>query len=892
MATRERTLYLVDGSAQVHRAYFAIRGLSTSRGLPTGAVYGFTTMLRKLLADEEPDWIGLCFDPPGRTARHQEYKDYKANRRKMDDALAVQVPYVRRVCQAFQLPVVEIAGVEADDVIATLSRQAVEHGFGVVVVSADKDLLQLVGDRVLVLNPGREGSGAVLYDRRTVEERFGVPPEQVVDVLALMGDAVDNVPGVPGIGDKGARELVREYGSLEAVLESAGNLKRAAYREGLLRHEEAALLSKRLVTLRADVPVTLDLEALARRPPDRAAVYALCKELEFQILARDFAPEPAALPTASTLMGTAEDLAAFAAAARAAGRMGMSLALSAREPMRARLLGIGLSAAEGRGVYLPLGHSTLEVPQPAAPQALREHLLPLLLDPAVEKVTARGKQDVIVLGRHALGLEGPRFDVMVAGYLLNPGRRSLSVEELASEHLGLRLRPLSGVLTGEAGEATLATASAAATQEADLMLRLAGPLRLRLEEEELGPVFTSMEMPLSAVLADMERAGVRVNREFLGELSREMEEQIGGLTRRIHELAGGEFNVNSPPQLREVLFDRLALRTGRRTAKTRAASTAEEVLEELARGHELPRKVLEYRGVQKLKSTYVDALPGLVNPETGRIHASFNQTVAATGRLSVADPNLQNIPIRTAEGRRIREAFVPEAGHLLLSADYSQIELRILAHLCKDPILIDTFRRGEDVHDRTAREVFGPLSALPADEQRRQAKMINYALLYGKTAFSLARDIGASKRDAEEFIRAYFARYPEVRRFIDETLTAARETGVVRTLLGRLRRLPELRSPNFQVRMEAERQAVNTPVQGSAADLIKKAMIDLHAELGRRGLRSRLILQIHDELLLEVPEAEVEEVPSLVREVMEGALHLDVPLVVEARLGASWAEVH
>jgi DNA polymerase-1 len=892
MAPRERTIHLIDGSAQVHRAYFAIRGLSTSRGLPTGAVYGFTTMLRKLLADEEPGWIGICFDPPGRTARHQEYKDYKANRRKMDDALAVQVPYVRRVCEAFRLAVVEIAGVEADDVIASLSRQAVERGWRVVVVSADKDLLQLVGDQVVVLNPGREGSGAVLYDRRTVEERFGVPPEQVVDVLALMGDAVDNVPGVPGIGDKGARELVREYGSLEAVLESAGNLKRAAYREGLLRHEEAALLSKRLVTLRADVPVALDLDGLARRPPDRAAVYALCKELEFQVLARDFAPEPAALPTSCAVLGTAQELAALAAEARAAGRVGLSLALTAREPMRARLLGIGLSAGEGRAAYLPLGHTPLEVPEPVPPEALREHLLPLLLDPSVEKVSARGKQDLIVLGRRGLGLAGPRFDVVVAGYLLNPGRRSLSVEELASEHLELRLRPLSGVLTGEAGEASLGAASAAASQEADLMLRLAGPLRRRLEEEGLGDVFVSMEMPLTAVLAAMEEAGVRVSLGFLGELSREMDAQIAQLTRRIHELAGGEFNVNSPPQLREVLFDRLGLRAGRRTAKTRAASTAEEVLEELARGHELPRKMLEYRGVQKLKSTYVDALPALVNPETGRIHASFNQTVAATGRLSVADPNLQNIPIRTAEGRRIREAFVPEAGHLLLSADYSQVELRILAHLCKDPILIDTFRRGEDVHDRTAREVFGPLSALPADEQRRQAKMINYALLYGKTAFSLARDIGASKRDAEEFIRAYFARYPDVRRFIDETLKAARETGVVRTLLGRLRRLPELRSPNFQVRMEAERQAVNTPVQGSAADLIKKAMIELHAELARRRLRSRLILQIHDELLLEVPEAEAEEARALVREVMEGALHLDVPLLVEARLGASWAEVH
>ncbi len=478
----------------------------------------------------------------------------------------------------------------------------------------------------------------------------------------------------------------------------------------------------------------------------------------------------------------------------------------------------------------------------------------------------------------------------MASYLLNPGRRAYSLDDLAFEFLGERRGAEPEGISSE--EASVDATARIAGGDAALVLRLDETVLARLEEEQLGTIYRTMELPLVTVLADMERAGVKVDTVLLGSMSRDMESQLATLTREIHALAKGEFNINSPPQLREVLFDRLGLKSGKKTAKTRAASTAEEVLDELALVHELPRKIIEYRSIQKLKGTYVDALPQLVNPETGRIHATFNQTVAATGRISSSDPNLQNIPIRTAEGKRIREAFVAEPGHRLLSADYSQIELRVLAHLSQDRTLIDTFRRGEDVHDRTAREVFGAFSTLPADEQRRVAKMVNYALLYGKTAFTLAKDIGVTKKEAEQFIEAYFARYPSVRSFIEGTIQKARETGHVRTLLGRLRRLPDLRAPNFQVRMEAERQAMNTPVQGSAADLIKKAMIDLAGELERRGMKSRLILQIHDELLLEVPEAEAEPARELVKRVMEDALSLDVPLVVDARLGMSWAAVH
>ncbi len=570
--------------------------------------------------------------------------------------------------------------------------------------------------------------------------------------------------------------------------------------------------------------------------------------------------------------------------------MALTVVVTSPEAMRARVLGIALAWAPGRSVYVPLAHSRLDLPAVVSAEEALELLRPLLRDPAVRKLSAHAKRDHVVLGRLGVDLAGLDFDALLASYLLNPGRRGYAVENLSLEFLEEQRSPGTDGIAAE--DAAADPTARAAGGEAGVVLRLDAPMTARLEEEDLLTVYESMEMPLVVVLADMERAGVKVDRDLLVSMSREMEAQLQTLTKDIHRLAKGEFNINSPAQLREVLFERLGMKSGKKTAKTRAASTAEDVLEELALVHELPRKILEYRSVQKLKSTYVDALPELVNPETGRIHATMNQTVAATGRLSSADPNLQNIPIRTAEGRRIREAFVAEPGHLLLSADYSQIELRILAHLSRDETLIDTFRRGEDVHDRTANEVFGPLSAIPPNEQRRIAKMVNYALLYGKTGFTLAKDLGVSRKEAESFIEAYFARYPKVETFIAETIANARKTGTVRTLLGRLRRLPDLRAKSYPVRMEAERQAMNTPVQGSAADLIKRAMIDLDRELRERRMSSRLILQIHDELLLEVPEAEAEDAQALVTRVMEGALELEVPLVVDARLGKNWAEVH
>src|SRR5262245_35161528 len=800
-------VFLIDGSAQFHRAYHAIRGLATSRGLPSNATYGFTTMLRKLLEDHEPRYLGISFDLEGRTFRHEEFPGCKAHRPRMDSDLAVQIPYVRRVCDAFRMPILEVPGYEADDIIATLTAKAVAEGRKVVVVSGDKDLLQLVDEGVLVLNPGREGMGATLYDRAKVEEKWGVPPERIVDVLALVGDAVDNVPGVPGIGDKGARDLVREFGPVEEVLAHADAVKRPSYRDGLKAHREDALLSKRLVTLRTDAPVVFDLEALARREPDREAAFALFSELEFVALAKEYAPERTAPKVLSTIVRDPGDLSGAAAAARAAGRLALALVVSEREPMRASLVGLALAAGEGASSYVPLARGAFETDALETRQVF-ETLRPLLEDERVLKLSANAKRDQVLLARHGVALRGVAFDAGIAAYLLNPGKRAYSLDDLAMEFLGERggpaLEPLGATLPPAESLATPACAEAAT------VLRVSAAVRERLGSEGLLPVFESMELPLAAVLAGMEAVGVQVGTGLLRSMSRDMERRIAALTREIHALAGGEFNLNSPVQLREILFERLGLQSGKKTAKTRERSTAEDVLDELAATHELPRKILEYRSVQKLKSTYVDALPALVHPQTGRIHASFNQTVAATGRISSSDPNLQNIPIRTSEGRRIREAFVAEAGHVLLSADYSQIELRVLAHLSKDGTLADTFRRGEDVHARTAREVFGALSAVPEAEQRRVAKMINYALLYGKTAYTLAQDIGVSKKEAEAFIEMYFARYPGVKSYIDGLVEDARRTGTVRTLLGRLRRLPDLQARNFQVRMEAERQARNT----------------------------------------------------------------------------------
>ncbi len=878
MTTRP-LLHIVDGTGLVHRSFFAVRGLATRAGQPTGAVYGFINTIRALSAIERPTHLLVTFDVSGSTAREQAFPEYKAHRPKMDDDLASQLPLIDRACEALRLPVVSAHGYEADDVIATLARQAQERDFDVVIITSDKDMLQLVSDRVSVLSPGRDGKPEKRYHREGVIEKMGVPPERVIDLLALVGDAVDNVPGVPGIGDKGARDLLLQFGSLDELLARSGEVKRPAYRQGLIDHADKALLSRQLVTLDDHVPVTFEPDGTLVAPPNREAAYQLFKELEFSGFARDMAPTTTAFSFTHREAAEAAALDGLIAASRKAGAFAFSLSISPDRPMEAQIRGLALAAGDD-AAFLPVS------------EGLPVNLRTLLEDAKVEKWTACSRRDFVVLGEAGISFGGRVLDASLAAYLLSPGRRGSSFREIAIEEIGL---PESADLPNEEGTQLSLLADQDAerhSREAAVLMRLAPRLRARLQADGLMDLFLNLEMPLASILAEMERVGVLVDRRALQKLSDEIGPEIEQLAQRIYALAGRTFNILSPVQLREILFEEMGLESGRKTQKTKSLSTADDVLEELAKEHEFPRLILEYRGITKLLSTYVDALPEMINPRTGRIHASFRQNVAATGRLSSTNPNLQNIPIRSPLGRRVREAFIAPPGHLLLSADYSQIELRILAHLCEDPTLIETFRRGEDVHDRTSLEIFGPFSPLPKDEQRRRSKMVNYALLYGKTAFTLARDIGISRKEADAFIHAYFSRYPRVRGFIDASIEEARQTGMVRTMMGRLRRLPDIQSRNVPARQESERQAVNTRVQGSAADLIKKAMVDLDHALRARGLKTRLISQIHDELLLETPEAEQQEALQLVRQTMAEAMSLLVPLEVDARVATNWAAAH
>jgi DNA polymerase-1 len=893
--TPRPVLFLIDGHSQIYRAYHAIRGLTGPDGRSTNAVYGFVTMLRKLVADQRPELVACAFDLAGPTFRSALAADYKANRPAMPDDLVAQIPLVHRACDALGVPVLSCEGFEADDVIGTVAERATRGGYDVVIVTGDKDMFQLVGDGVRVFNPRDDGTW---YDADGVREKFGVPPALVVDVLALTGDPVDNIKGVPGVGDKGARDLIAAFGSLDALLERAAEVTQKKYREALITGADLARQSRELARIRLDAPIAFDVEAFRYQGPDRQACYDLFAELGFRSLLSEFAPTAETVARDYAIVETLDEVHALAAELRAAGRFALRTLTTAGPAVQAELVGVAVATGGRQARYIPLAHHALDSgPQPERRAAL-EALKGVLEDPAVEKVGHDLKLDALALARYGVTLCGLAFDTMLASYLLDATRSSHPLEAVALEHLGYKAlaeEDLCGRGARALGLADLPPAALLdfAGERVDLAWQLAGRLGPMLATEQLDIVNRDLELPLIPVLADIERAGVKVDSGVLGRLSERLERELASASTKIFELAGESFNINSPKQLAEVLFDRLKLPAGRRTGKTGVASTAVEVLEELAQVHELPRLVLEWRSVQKLKGTYVDALPQLVNPATGRVHTCFNQGVAATGRLSSSDPNLQNIPIRTELGREIRAAFVADPGHVLISADYSQIELRVLAHLAGDPTLIAAFRRGDDIHDQTALKVFGRDSGLNPHELRRRAKIINYALLYGKTAFTLAKDIGVSQASAQAFIDAYFAGFPEVRQFIDRLLEEARRTGMVRTLFGRRRLVPELTSPNGQIRSAAERVSVNLPIQGTAADILKRAMIAVHRMLEERrarGGRARMILTVHDELLFELPQNETGEVEALVRAGMEGAAQLTVPLTVDVGIGTNWKE--
>ena len=889
MAEKAR-LFLIDGSSQMYRAYHAIRGLTGPDGKSTNAVYGFVTMLRKLIADHEPELIAAAFDVRGPTFRTGLAADYKANRAPMPPDLAEQVPWVHEACEALGVPILTHAEYEADDVIGTLTERARAEELEVAIVTGDKDFYQLVRDGVRVFNPRDEGAW---FDAGGVEDKFGVAPSQVVDVLSLMGDSVDNVKGVPGIGEKGARSLIAAHGTLDALLADVAAVSPTRYRTALEKHAGDALRSRDLVRIHTDVPVPFDRGALQYRGPSRERCLELFSALGFRSLLADYAPTAATVEKDYAIVRTVEDLDALAAAVRGAGRAGVALLADSERPMRADIVGVAISAGPRHARYVPFGHRALGG---AGTDLDREVALPrlarLLGDAAIRKVGHDLKTTALVLARHGAPLAGLDLDTLLASYLIDATKSAHSLGELALELVGYRAIADEAVVGKGAQARSFADLPAEAVLElagerSDLPLQIADPLAESLAAEELHALYREMELPLVPVLVDLESTGVLVDTEFLAAQAARLQQELATRQAAIHELAGESFNINSPKQLSAILFDKLQLPARRRTGKTRVASTSVDVLEELALVHDLPRQVLEWRSLQKLKGTYLDALPQLVDPETGRLHTSFNQAVAATGRLSSSDPNLQNIPIRTAVGREIRSAFVARPGALLISADYSQIELRVLAHLSGDENLTDAFKRGEDIHDRTALSVFGPESGLDPHELRRRAKIINYALLYGKTAFTLARDIGVAPAEAQAFIDAYFAGFPAVRAFLDRTIADARETGVVTTMFGRRRRVPELTSRNGQIRSAAERVTVNLPIQGTAADILKRAMIDLHGVL---PADSPMILTVHDELLLEVPVSRADEIAELVRERMEGAAELSVPLTVDVGVGRTWKD--
>jgi DNA polymerase-1 len=871
MAGERQRLFLIDGFSNIFRAFYAIRNLSNSKGEPTNAVYGFVQMLRKLLREDNPELVGVALDVSGETVRSEKFEDYKANRAPMPEDLRPQVPWIRKAIEAHNIPILEEPRYEADDVLGTLAKKAAAAGYDVVLVSSDKDLMQLVDEHVSLYHTGRDK----LYSPATVEEDFGVPPERVVDVLALKGDAVDNVPGVPGIGDKGAVQLIKEFGSFDELLDRADEVKRKSYREGLQEHREQAVLSHELVTIHTDLPIEFEPEALQHDPPDREALEELYREMEFFSLLEELKAtgETETLPAADE-MSSAEE---WENATRALTEQVVTAVIGDKEPA-------GLAVGDSTGPVV-----CADTRRQGMAAAVSESLERWLTDPELELV-GHDLKEVLRLSPLGPSAQARLFDTMLASYLLRSALRAHTLEELTLDRLGLKaLSPTdAGWGKGVEPEPGQESLLAYAGERVELIRRLEERLRRELEESGLAGVYWELEAPLLPVLVGMEETGVLLDTELLAEMSQEMGSELVELEKEIYELAGERFNINSPRQLGEIMFDKLDYPVLKKTRKTKSYSTSAETLQELAlRGYPLPEQILRYRELAKLKSTYVDALPVLVD-ENGRLHTRFNQAVAATGRLSSANPNLQNIPVRTETGQQIRKAFIAPAGRQLLVADYNQIELRVLAHIAEEPALIEAFEAGQDIHRSTAASVFGAAAELVTAEQRRAAKAINFGIIYGISPFGLARNLGIPQPDAKAFIDAYLEQYGEVGRYMEETLALAEQQGKVETLYGRIRWLPDIKSKNWNLRENSRRMAINARIQGTAADLLKKAMIAIHRRLLEEHPETQLILTVHDELVFEVPEADLEAVSKLAQSEMECVEDLRVPLVVDLGHGPTW----
>ena len=879
--TSKGKVILIDGNSLLYRAFYAMPHFSTLEDQPTNAVYGFTMMLLRLIEEEKPDILLVAFDAPARTFRHEEYKEYKAHRKAAPDELKSQGPLAREVVDAFNVPKLEVEGYEADDIVGTVAREAESEGYDVVIVTGDLDELQLVDDKVKVMTTVKGVTETVVYDEKAVEDRYGLKPEQLVDYKALKGDPSDNIPGVPGIGDKTAAKLIQEYGTLENLLYHTEDIKQAKLQNALVQWAEQARLSKRLATIIVDVPLELDLAKCRASKPDYARLRELFKRLEFRSLLKRLPEETGQGDLFAEIREKPEKvifnvvtdrtgLDRLLKGIRKTRSMAMRIHGSTPHGVDAEPLGMGVALTSGTACYVPFTDG-LKL----------EDFRDVLESEDISKHGYNLKYDIEVIRRTGMDVRGPMFDIMLGDYLLSPTRGTHALEEMAFHYAGVEL-PAIDTKTG-VGESPIEQIYAA---QADAVRSLVSILGSRLAADDMGYLMADVEMQLVPILAEMELTGVAVDTDWLHQLSKRFEERIGNLEKEIYQLAGVEFNIGSPKQLQTILFDKLGLPA---TKKTKTGySTDAETLAALAPAHEIVAKILEYRELTKLKSTYADSLPKLINPETGRIHTSLNQAVTATGRLSSSEPNLQNIPIKTEIGREIRKAFIALPGNLLISADYSQIELRILAHVSHDPELIRAFTQDEDVHTRTATRIFGVPADQVTPEMRRQAKTVNFAVIYGMSDYGLSRELGIPASVAKQYIESYFREYPGVKLYAAETLARARVRGYVESLLGRRRYIPELNSPNRSFREFAERAAVNMPIQGTAADIVKLAMIRVHDRLIEHGFKAKLILQVHDELVFDAPEDEVSRLLPIIKEAMEKAFEMDMPLKVETKVGKDW----
>jgi DNA polymerase-1 len=892
MKESSEAAYLVDGSSYIHRAYHAIRGLTNSKGLPTNAVFGFTKMLIKLLDEKSPQYVAVAFDAKGPTFRHKIFKEYKATRPPMPQDLSVQIPYIKEVVEGLNLKTLELEGYEADDIIGTIAVIARDQGVKVVIVSGDKDFRQVISETTVMWDPMNDK----VVDYQKIRQDYAIEPEQIIEVMALAGDSTDNIPGVPGVGEKTAIDLIQNFGSIETLFENTDKITKESLKKKLEDAREKALLSKKLVTIDKAIPIEVTIDDLRLGAPRKEKLAGIFRELEFKSLIDKFTEHAELSKKDYRLILKRGELESLIDTIRKKGMVCVDTETTSKEYLAAELVGISFCIEPGVAYYLPLGHTYLGAgPQLDTREALGL-LRPVLTDDKVKKIGQNIKYDAEVLARYDIELKGLFFDTMVASYVIDPTLRQHNLDYLAQHYLSYKMVSYEEV-TEHAKDKDFASvdinrAKEYSCEDAEITLLLTSILEKKLRDTDNYALFQDLEMRLIPVLMDMEMTGIKIDVDFLKAMSEAFGDELSLIEQKVFDLAGEGFNINSPQQLGYILFEKLKLPWRKKTRKKTGYSTDVEVLTELAVHHEVPNLLLRFRSISKLKSTYLDALVETVNPATGRVHTSYNQTVTATGRLSSSNPNLQNIPIRTDEGRDIRKGFIADNGCLLLSADYSQIELRVFAHYSEDPVLIRAFESGEDIHARTAAEVFGVDPQLVTPEMRRMAKMINFGIIYGMGPLRLAKELGISKKVAQAYLDNYYQRYKGVKEFKETMLSQARQNRYVTTLLKRRRYVPNINSDNGNLKSEAERVAINTPIQGTAADLIKMAMINIAERLQREKLNTKTLLQVHDELVFEVPEKELDRVSQLIKDEMEHVYPLNVPLKVDVNWGRNWEEAH